>query len=107
METKAMEGESIAAILTAIGGITTGAWGGLRIGKSRQVEEVKELITSYKEANEFNKTELVGIKAILTETRQMHKECEDGRNALECQIDELRDKQSKMEAIIQKHIRIT
>ena len=52
---KTMEVEGIAAILTAIGGLGSGVWGGIRLGKSQQLEEVKGLITQYKEANEFTK----------------------------------------------------
>ena len=40
---KAMEGEGIGAIITAIGGLAGGAWGGIRLGKNQQLEEVKGL----------------------------------------------------------------
>ena len=51
-----MEAPEIAAIITAIGGLGTGWFGGLKIGRSQQVEEFKN---------------------ILSETRNMHHECEE------------------------------
>tara|TARA_R110000868_G_scaffold87876_2_gene245408 strand:+ start:180 stop:488 length:309 start_codon:yes stop_codon:yes gene_type:complete len=101
-----MEAEGIAGILAGISGLVTGGLGGIKWVKNQQVEELKTLFVSYSDAVEFNRKEVTHIKVSLDETRQMHKECEEGRNALECQIDELRDKTLKMETIIQKHIRI-
>ena len=100
-----MEAEGIAGILAGISGLVTGGLGGIKWVKNQQVEELKTLFVSYSDAVEFNRKEVTHIKVSLDETRQMHKECEEGRNALECQIDELRDKTQKMETIIQKHIR--
>lgn len=102
---KAMEGEGIAAILTAIGGLGSGVWGGIRLGKNQQLEEVKGLITQYKEANEFTKGEMADIKESLSETRQLHKECEEGRKGLEVKVDGLRNEMIRMETIIRKHIK--
>jgi uncharacterized protein HemX len=84
-----MEAPDIAAIITAVGGLAGGLFGGIKIGKSRQVEEIKELINQYKDANEFTKSEVLDVKNVLNETRQMHQECEDGRRALACRVDEL------------------
>jgi hypothetical protein len=102
---KAMEAEGIAAILTAIGGLGSGVWGGIRLGKSQQLEEVKGLITQYKEANEFTKGEMADIKESLSETRQLHRECEDGRKGLEVKVDGLQNEMRRMETIILKHIK--
>ena len=102
---KAMEAEGIAAILTAIGGLAGGAWGGIRLGKNQQLEEVKGLITQYKEANEFTKGEMADIKESLSETRQLHRECEDGRKGLEVKVDGLQNEMRRMETIILKHIK--
>ena len=106
METaKVMESEVIGTIIASVTSLASGIYGGVKLGKNQQVEAVKSLIQDYVNANEFNKGELEDVKVSLKETRLMHKECEDGRNALACQIDELRDKTQKMETIIQKHIR--
>ena len=84
-----MEAPEISAIITAIGGLGTGWFGGFKIGKSQQVEEIKELITQYKDANEFTKNEIQEVKEALSETKAMHRECEEGRNELACRISEL------------------
>jgi len=97
-----MEAETIGAILSALG---TGVVGGNWFGQGKQLKQVKEMLVNYEKANKFNNDEVDRISKSLTETRQMHKECEDGRKELSCQIDELRDKTAKMETIIQKHIR--
>jgi hypothetical protein len=102
---KTMEVEGIAAILTAIGGLGSGVWGGIRLGKNQQLEEVKGLITQYKEANEFTKGEMADIKESLSETRQLHRECEEGRKGLEVKVDGLRNEMIRMETIIRKHIK--
>jgi hypothetical protein len=102
---KAMEAEGIGAIITAIGGLAGGAWGGIRLGKNQQLEEVKGLITQYKEANEFTKGEMADIKESLSETRQLHRECEDGRKGLEVKVDGLQNEMKRMELIILKHIK--
>jgi hypothetical protein len=102
---KAMEAEGIGAIITAIGGLGSGVWGGIRMGKSQQLEEVKGLITQYKEANEFTKGEMADIKESLSETRQLHRECEDGRKDLEVKVDGLQNEMRRMDTIILKHIK--
>ncbi len=102
---KAMEGEGIAAILTAIGGLGSGVWGGIRLGKNQQLEEVKGLITQYKEANEFTKGEMADIKESLSETRQLHRECEDGRKDLEVKVDGLQNEMKRMQATILQYIK--
>jgi uncharacterized protein HemX len=88
MEAK-MEPSDFAALLTAIGGLGTGIFGGIKLAGSRQVEEVKALITQYKDANEFNKKEVLDVKLVLAETRKMHKECEERSTLQERRIDEL------------------
>jgi hypothetical protein len=102
---KAMEAEGIGAIITAIGGLAGGAWGGIRLGKNQQLEEVKGLITQYKEANEFTKGEMADIKESLSETRQLHRECEEGRKELEVKVDGLQNEMRRMDTIILKHIK--
>ena len=102
---KAMEAEGIGAIITAIGGLAGGAWTGIRLGKNQQLEEVKGLITQYKEANEFTKGEMADIKESLSETRQLHRECEEGRKGLEVKVDGLQNEMRRMETIILKHIK--
>jgi hypothetical protein len=87
---------ALAGILSAIGGISTGIFSGIRIGKSKQIEEIKELITQYKDANDFTKNEVLEVKSALVETRQMHKECEEGRAILACRVDELADAVKKL-----------
>jgi uncharacterized protein HemX len=84
-----MEAPEIAAIITAIGGLGTGWFGGLKIGRSQQVEEVKALITQYKDANEFTKQEVMDVKGILSETRNMHHECEESKQKLTDKVNEL------------------
>lgn len=84
-----MEAPEIAAIITAIGGLGTGWFGGLKIGRSQQVEEVKALITQYKDANEFTKNEILDVKTILTETRNMHHECEESKKEMTYKFNEL------------------
>lgn len=86
METSAPE---LAAIITAVGGLATGVFGGIKFGRNQQVEEIKTLIAQYKEANDFTKQEILDVKGVLHETRAMHKECEDGRDKLACRVDEL------------------
>ena len=85
----ANDAAALAGILSAIGGISTGIFSGIKIGKSKQIEEIKELITQYKEANDFTKKEVLEVKLALSETRLKHKECEEGRILLEGRIDEL------------------
>jgi hypothetical protein len=79
----------IAAIITAIGGLATGIFGGIKFGRNQQIEEVKSLIVQYKDANEFTKKEILDVKVVLAETRDMHKECEEGRNQLAIRVGEL------------------
>lgn len=86
MESSAPE---IAAIITAVGGLATGIFGGIKFGRNQQVEEIKSLIGQYKEANDFTKQEIIDVKTVLSETRDMHKECEEGRKELACRVDEL------------------
>lgn len=100
-----MEAEGIGAIITAIGGLAGGAWGGIRLGKNQQLEEVKGLITQYKEANEFTKGEMADIKESLSETRQLHRECEDGRKGLEVKVDGLQNEMKRMQATILQYIK--
>jgi hypothetical protein len=102
---KAMEAEGIGAIITAIGGLAGGAWGGIRLGKNQQLEEVKGLITQYKEANEFTKGEMADIKESLSETRQLHRECEEGRKGLEVKVDGLQNEMRRMQATILQYIK--
>jgi hypothetical protein len=102
---KAMEAEGIGAIITAIGGLAGGAWGGIRLGKNQQLEEVKGLITQYKEANEFTKGEMLDIKESLSETRQLHRECEEGRKGLEVKVDGLQNEMKRMQATILQYIK--
>ena len=102
---KTMEAEGIGVIITAIGGLASGAWGGIRLGKSQQLEEVKGLITQYKEANEFTKGEMADIKESLSETRQLHKECEEGRKGLEVKVDGLQNEMQRMQATILQYIK--
>ncbi len=102
---KAMEAEGIGAIITAIGGLAGGAWGGIRLGKNQQLEEVKGLITQYKEANEFTKGEMADIKESLSETRQLHRECEEGRKGLEVKVDGLQNEMKRMQATIMQYIK--
>lgn len=102
---KAMEAEGIGAIITAIGGLAGGAWGGIRLGKNQQLEEVKGLITQYKEANEFTKGEMADIKESLSETRQLHRECEEGRKGLEVKVDGLQNEMKRMQATILQYIK--
>jgi hypothetical protein len=102
---KTMEAEGIGAIITAIGGLASGAWGGIRLGKSQQLEEVKGLITQYKEANEFTKGEMADIKESLSETRQLHRECEEGRKGLEVKVDGLQNEMQRMQATILQYIK--
>ena len=102
---KAMEAEGLGAIITAIGGLAGGAWGGIRLGKNQQLEEVKGLITQYKEANEFTKGEMADIKESLSETRQLHRECEEGRKGLEVKVDGLQNEMKRMQATILQYIK--
>jgi len=95
-EMEANDAAAWAGILSAIGGISTGIFSGIKIGRSKQVEEIKELITQYKDANEFTKNEVLNVKAVLHETRQMHKECEEGRMVLEKRVDELDEQVKKL-----------
>lgn len=81
--------EIIAAVTALVGGV----FGGLKIGKSKQVEEIKELITQYKDANEFTKEEAaelrLGIKELreenhtvqskVTELKHLHELCEESK----------------------------
>lgn len=86
METNAPE---LAAIITAVGGLATGIFGGIKFGRNQQVEEIKTLIEQYKQANDFTKQEVIDVKGILEDTRKMHKDCEEGRDKLACRVDEL------------------
>jgi len=85
----------IAAIITAVGGLATGVFGGIKFGRNQQVEEIKTLIAQYKEANDFTKQEVTDVKAILEDTRKMHQECEEGRKELACRVDKLEKKMCK------------
>jgi len=89
MKTQVESAPEIAAIITAVGGLATGIFGGIKFGRNQQVEEVMALIVQYKDANEFNKNEILDVKKVLNETREMHRECEEGRNLLACRVDEL------------------
>lgn len=84
-----MNAPEIAAIITAVGGLGTGLFSGLKIGRSQQVEEIKTLINQYKDANEFTKSELCDMKEMLTETRVMHIECEKSKKVITDKVNEL------------------
>jgi hypothetical protein len=75
------------------------------LGKNQQLEEVKGLITQYKEANEFTKGEMADIKESLSETRQLHRECEEGRKGLEVKVDGLQNEMKRMQATILQYIK--
>ena len=97
-----MEAETIGAILSALG---TGVIGGNWFGQGKQLKQVKEMLVNYEKSNKFNNDEVDRISKSLIDTRTMHKECEDGRNALACEIKEYKKEQDKMKAIILKHIK--
>lgn len=66
-QTDTMEINGLAEIASGIVGVVGGVFGGIRLGKSRQLEEIKEMIEVYKEAHNFTKEEAaelrIGIKA--------------------------------------------
>ena len=84
-----MEAEGIGAILTAIGGLAGGVFGGIRLGKNQQLEEVKGLITEYQEAHRITKEDLVDIRAQLDKSKEAEEKCfQQHREAIR-RIDEL------------------
>jgi hypothetical protein len=84
-----MEAEGIGAILTAIGGLAGGVFGGIRLGKNQQLEEVKVLITEYQEAHKITKDDLVDIREQLDKSKAAEELCfQQHREAIR-RIDEL------------------
>jgi hypothetical protein len=84
-----MEAEGIGAILTAIGGLAGGVFGGIRLGKNQQLEEVKGLITEYQEAHKITKEDLVDIREQLDKSKAAEELCfQQHREAIR-RIDEL------------------
>jgi len=105
MEIPKVEVVDLATVLGAIAALGSVTWKGIAFWKQSKIDEVTNLIDQYAKANEFNKQELEDIKVSLNETRLMHKECEDGRNSLACEIKEYKAEQDRMKEIILKHIR--
>jgi hypothetical protein len=84
-----MEAEGIGAILTAIGGLATGVFGGIRLGKSQQLEEVKGLINEYQEIHKINKDDLTDIRAQLEKSKTAEEQCFQQHRTAMGRIDEL------------------
>ena len=56
-------------------------------------------------ANNFTKGEMLDIKESLSETRQLHRECEEGRKGLEVKVDGLQNEMKRMQATILQYIK--
>jgi hypothetical protein len=84
-----MEAEGIGAILTAIGGLAGGVFGGIRLGKNQQLEEVKGLINEYQEIHRINKDDLADIRLELDRSKKAEELCFQQHREAMHRIDEL------------------
>jgi hypothetical protein len=84
-----MEAEGLGAILTAIGGLAGGVFGGIRLGKNQQLEEVKGLINEYQEIHRINKEDLADIRLELGHSKKAEELCFQQHREAMHRIDEL------------------
>jgi hypothetical protein len=84
-----MEAEGIAGILAGISGLVTGGFGGIKWVKSRQLEEVKTLITEYQEIHKISKADIADIKSDLEKSKAAEELCFQQHRAAMSRIDEL------------------
>ena len=84
-----MEAEGIGAIITAIGGLAGGVFGGIRIGKNQQLEEVRMLLGEYQEAHKLTKEDLADIRAELERSKKAEEMCFQQHREAMHRIDEL------------------
>lgn len=75
-QTDTMEINGLAEIASGIVGVVGGVFGGIRLGKSRQLEEIKEMIEVYKEAHNFTKEEAAELRIGIKASRDHNEKCE-------------------------------
>lgn len=80
----------LSEIFSALTALVSGVYGGIRIGKSKQVEEIKELITQYKDANEFTKEEAAELRIGIKESRAHNEKCENDLRCVRRELDDLK-----------------
>lgn len=85
--------EAIAAIISGASGI----FGGMKLGRSKQITELKEVVQVYVDAHNFTKTEAEDLRKGIEESREHNKKCE---HELACVREEL----DVVKKVVLKHI---
>jgi len=85
--------EAIAAIISGASGI----FGGMKLGRSKQITELKEVVQVYVDAHNFTKTEAEDLRKGIEESREHNKKCE---SELACVREEL----DVVKKVVLKHI---
>jgi hypothetical protein len=85
--------EAIAALISGVGGV----FGGIKLGRSKQIEELKEVVSVYVDAHNFTKAEAEDLRKGIEESREHNKKCED---ELQCVREEL----NVVKKVVLKHI---
>lgn len=71
-----MELQGMGEALSALGGVIGGVFGGMRIGRSKQLDEIRETIEVYKDAHNFTKDEAEDLRKGIKESREHNEKCE-------------------------------
>ena len=85
--------EAIAAIVSGIGGV----FGGMKLGRSQQIDELKKVVSVYVDAHNFTKAEAEDLRKGIEESREHNRKCE---TELECVRQELEE----VKRVVLRHI---
>ena len=85
--------ETVAAIISGVGGI----FGGMKLGRSKQITELKEVVQVYVDAHNFTKAEAEDLRKGIEESRAHNEKCESD---LKCVREEL----DVVKKVVLKHI---
>jgi len=95
--TMALEFNGLTEVVAAIVSGTGGVFGGLKLGRSKQIEELKEVVSVYVEAHKFTKAEADDLRRGIQESREHNKKCEE---ELQCVREEL----AEVKGVVLRHI---
>jgi hypothetical protein len=95
--TMAMEFNGLTEVVAAIISGTGGVFGGLKLGRSKQIEELKEVVSVYVEAHNFTKAEAADLRKGIEESREHNKKCEED---LQCVREEL----AEVKGVVLRHM---
>jgi hypothetical protein len=95
--TMAMEFNGLTEVVAAIVSGTGGVFGGLKLGRSKQITELKEVVQVYVDAHNFTKAEAEDLRKGIEESRAHNEKCESD---LKCVREEL----DVVKKVVLKHI---